>query len=651
MTIGRNLFSPAVPELLFALDTFAIVLWTIAYALTRTRNYRFGMRLACVGGVVVTLISMVLRSEPWMFTNVALLVGVGGGLLGRRDALALAGLGIVGLFVSAYVYGVPQGRGELTYMAFFVFFVVGVLEFAVAFRGRLDHERQQQVVASEERYRSLFELAFDGVVFVRGDEILESNRGFSRMTGRPRDALVGKPLGSVIEITGRAATRPVSSVETAVREGRGKRPNGEPFYVEVVSRPQESRGAIAECIAVRDITERKHAELQLSITHRAVSLGTLAAGVAHEINNPLAWVRTNIEVLQERLSDSLGATWRAEHPTLAQTIDDSVEGVSRVELVVRDLGVLSRDDKDVGVAFVNDALDLAVRMAAKQLLPRAELVRDIGDVPAVRGHHSRLGQVFLNLLTNAAHAFEERRGNEGQDNAVTIAVRSEGDHVIVEITDNGCGIAPELLPHVFDPFFTTKTDGSGTGLGLPISRSIVHALGGQMSVRSELGLGTTFTVELPVSRERPPAAGPEPTVVASVPTSGERASILVLDDEPLVGKSLVRALREHDVTYCERGADAVELLQRQSFDLVLCDLMMPDMTGEDVFEQTPVALRERFVFMTGGAFTSRARSFLERTPNRVLPKPFSTADVRAIAAGLVQARVASARVDPANVSG
>lgn len=606
-------------------------LWVVAYALSRTARYRLGLRIACWTGAVGTMIIMVLRTEPWVFTNIGVLLIAAGTLLGRRDLIPLAVASLLALAAAPRLFAFPLSDRDVLFMAAFVVMVVIAVEVAAEYRRRLDAEQRVALETSEARHRGLFDLAFDGVVFVRDGVIVDCNRGFSRLTGRPRPDLEGMQLSRVIEDTGKP--RVASSTETAVREGRGKRPDGEPYYVEVVSRPQLADGRTVECLAVRDVSERKHAELQLSIAHRAVSMGTLAAGVAHEINNPLAWVRTNMEIVSEALADKLGESWHEEHPDLAGAVTDSLTGVERVELVVRDLGVLSRDDPEVGTANVSDAIELAIRMAAKQLRTRARLVREEQEVPVVGAHPSRLSQVFLNLLNNAAQSFLD---TDRDNNEVVVRSRREDDTVVVEISDNGPGIDPDVLPHIFDPFFTTKNDGSGTGLGLPISRSVVHGLGGRLSVRSEVGEGTTFLVELPVAEGQPAGARPATPATDVAPEDAVRASVLVIDDEPLVGKSLVRALSGHDVVYCEHGEAALSMLEERQFDLVLCDLMMPDMTGEDVFARAPEAQRERFVFMTGGAFTAQARAFLEGSDNPLLPKPFSTRDVRALLTAVAQ---------------
>jgi CheY-like chemotaxis protein len=241
------------------------------------------------------------------------------------------------------------------------------------------------------------------------------------------------------------------------------------------------------------------------------------------------------------------------------------------------------------------------------------------------GHASRLEQVFLNLLINAVQALPSDRVH---DNCIRIRTGLErrgcSDWVVVEVADNGAGIPPGLVDRVFDPFFTTKPVGMGTGLGLPICHSIVTRMGGNVAVKSELGEGTSFFVSLPVASADTLHAAIPPAI--SVVRSTRRAKILVIDDEPAVATTLSRLLgEEHDVVVATDGQHALECLERQSFDVVLCDLLMPEMSGMELYEELRrrnPAQAERVAFMSGGAFTPRAASFLAQVQNPRIEKPF-----------------------------
>jgi len=217
-----------------------------------------------------------------------------------------------------------------------------------------------------------------------------------------------------------------------------------------------------------------------------------------------------------------------------------------------------------------------------------------------------------------------------QANRITVRTRTDEEGwAVIEVVDNGTGIEPDRMSRVFEPFFTTKDVSEGTGLGLSICRNIVREAGGTIDVRSELDRGTTFVVRLPASTLTPIARPAKPPPTA---TPGARASVVVIDDEPLVGRSIRRALRGHDVQVFTSGEEAIDrLCSEEPFDVVFCDLMMPEVSGMEVFarvrEQCP-DIASRFVFMTGGAFTAEARAFLKQTPLACLEKPFELRQIR-----------------------
>jgi CheY-like chemotaxis protein len=238
--------------------------------------------------------------------------------------------------------------------------------------------------------------------------------------------------------------------------------------------------------------------------------------------------------------------------------------------------------------------------------------------------------VLLNLLLNAVQAMDERTLQHNEIRVV--ARRGAGARVIVEVADNGAGIPAEQLRRIFDPFFTTKS--FGTGLGLSICHSIVTSLGGRISVESHVGEGSTFRVELP-TRPHVVDSVPPPSSETAARMAATRARVLVIDDEVAIANTLRELLEpENEVTAVTSGADAIDRVRGGSqYDVVLCDLMMPQMSGMEVYDRlraTAPGLEERVVFMTGGAFTSRAAEFLARVPNRRVEKPFSISVVEQV---------------------
>lgn len=498
---------------------------------------------------------------------------------------------------------------------------------------------------AEEQFRRLIEEAPDAIAVHRDGRFVYCNPKMVELLGcRDASELIDRPILDVVHPDDRAAVQ--ACVEEIlrtghpvhVREQRFLRRDGSVVVAEISGIAIEYDGRPAVLAFLRDVTERKQMEQRLQQSDRLISMGMLAASVVHEINNPLAYVMANLSLMMERLrdvpSDSASIeTLREVVGEITEPLNDAYHGVERVRAIAQDLKVFSRAKGDqtepVDVCAV---LESTIRMAWNAIRHRARLVKHYERVPLIMASESRLAQVFLNLLINAVQAIPE--GN-APAHEIRVAVRNEKGAVVIEVSDTGVGIPPEVRERIFEPFFTTKPVGVGSGLGLSISRSIVTALGGRITVESEVGRGTTFRVTLPV----PPAATPSIQPTGRVPTESlrsgtRRLQVMVVDDEPAIGAVLRRVIsREHDVTVVTSGKEALERLETGAFDLVLCDLMIPDLTGMELFErvrkQKP-ALSKRFVFLTGGVFTPQARAFLEQVTNPVLSKPFELREIRAL---------------------
>lgn len=351
-------------------------------------------------------------------------------------------------------------------------------------------------------------------------------------------------------------------------------------------------------------------------------MGTLAAGVAHEVNNPIAFVISNVDYALSELKPG-GAPANGEE--LVEALEDAKQGAVRVAAIVRDLKLLARQDAPTEVAVdLRTLVESACRFTAHETRHRAKVIQELDDVPLTLADETRLGQVFINLIVNAAHAIP---AGHAAANKITVRTRQLGDRIIAEVEDTGSGIPAHVLPRIFDPFFTTKPVGVGTGLGLSISHSIIVGLGGTLSVKSEPGRGTVFTVGLPI---RAPEPKPEPASTGL--QSSARLRILIVDDERLIGAALRRTLgAQHDVDSCVDASEALALIRtRKPYDVVLCDLMMPNMTGMDfhaVVRREVPKLAAKFVFMTGGACTEEAEAFIKKTEAAVLSKPFQPAQL------------------------
>jgi PAS domain S-box-containing protein len=489
-----------------------------------------------------------------------------------------------------------------------------------------------EVEASRSRWQALVEHAPDLVLQIDpSGRILFVNR--TTPPRRPEDA-VGQPwhrfvtpeyhaaLDSALR-TVIATGKPVS-VETMATDGR---------WFSMLLGPLVIGGEITGAIATaRDISAKKQTEAQLIVSDRMASVGTLAAGVAHEINNPLAAVLANLELAQREVARLAQHTHVGE---LGELVHEAREAADRVRQIVRDLRVFSRSEEEqLGAVDVRAVLDSTLRIAWNEIRHRARLVRDFQDVPPVLGNESRLGQVFVNLLVNAAQAIPE---GLAETNQITVRTRVRDDRVAVDVVDTGTGMSPAVLHRLFTPFFTTKPVGVGTGLGLSICQRIVTAMGGEIRVDSAPGQGSSFSVLLPFAPAgRAPASAEAPARVRQ----GRRGRVLVIDDEALIALAVRRMLAdEHHVETVGRAEDALARLRAgERYDVILCDLMMPQVTGMDLHatlaREIP-ELTDRMIFMTGGAFTLRARQFLDGIPNPRIEKPFDAQLLRALVDGLV----------------
>jgi PAS domain S-box-containing protein len=481
------------------------------------------------------------------------------------------------------------------------------------------------------RVAVMFESLSDGAFLTdRELAVVDLNSSAERLFSLTRSRALSTPLFRLLGAPNAAALETQAALEFA-KEGRWSvelalGPDAEQTFELVAFPLRNEDDVVGAAFLFRDITERKKLQRQVAFYDRLSSLGTLSAGIAHEINNPLSFVVSSLEFVL----DELGARPEA-HQTELEALRDALEGARRISNTVRDMKILSRDD---GPAHpeptdARQQLELALKMTHKLVSSRAVLVRELAQpLPRVTANQSGLSQVFINLLVNAAQAIPE-----GRHGRIVVRQRAVDGSVLTEVTDDGVGIPAENLSRIFDPFFTTKPVGVGTGLGLSICHGLVTGFGGELRVDSEVGRGTTFTVKLPIAQD-------EVEVKCEVPVPAKRrAHLLLVDDEPLLLRALARNLSPlHDVSTAGSVDEALAQLRTGDFDMILCDLMMPERTGMDLYEELNrdrPELATRMVFVSGGAFTDRARDFVKQVPNLMITKPIDRAEL----ANLVQVRL------------
>ena len=416
-------------------------------------------------------------------------------------------------------------------------------------------------------------------------------------------------------------------------EGRMIRKDGRivPVQLSFVAR---ARGRGHFCF-VRDLTRQKVVEGQLASSAAITAVGSLATGLAHEINNPLAVVLANVEEavrVSADLTPAVPESTQAELVDLRAMLDEALSAAQRVQFIVRDLRVFACADDRRGRVDLNAVIEACCNIAFAEIRHRARLVKDLKAVVPVLGSEAKIAQVILNLLVNAAHAMPE---GDVEQNEIRIATSQQGRAaVVLEVADTGSGVSPENATHVFDPFFTTKP--RRPGMGLSICQATVAAHGGEISMRPGERGGTVVRVVLPtLEAETSENAG------ASVEGAAPQRRVLVVDDDPLVLRSLTRVLaRDFEVSSARNGREALDLVRAGgTFDAMLCDLMMPELSGielHELLERDDPELARRTVFLTGGAFSGHAQTFLDSVGQPHLEKPVDLKTVRELLMELSQ---------------
>lgn len=370
------------------------------------------------------------------------------------------------------------------------------------------------------------------------------------------------------------------------------------------------------------LEELREAQSRLALQDRLAVMGTLAAGVAHELNNPLTYVIGNLELLT-------GTNLTGEEQL---SLADIKAGVRRIHGIVNSLKVLSRSEEERKVPLdLNLIGQVACRLGSQECALCCQLECHWYPEPVyVLGDEGRLTQVLLNLLLNACQAF---RRADLDSNRIRVRTWMEGPQACLEVSDNGPGIPEEIRDRIFDAFFTTKPVGSGTGLGLSICQGILKALGGSLELRPA-DSGATFRVTLPASAES------ARTVEKPDPKSPDRLEglkCLIIDDDPKVAQVLQRLLSRCHCQLALGGAEGLRVLEQQSdFDMIICDLMMPELSGIQVYRAASALNQKRFVFVTGGV-TLEDEIFIQNCGAPLLNKPFGPDKLVAAYAQLVSA--------------
>lgn len=536
-----------------------------------------------------------------------------------------------------------------------------VSEHVERLRGGLEQtvaERTAKLAQTLDGVRALLDMLPDTVLVYRRNLILYANRAGEALLGYDQGELEGKSLDELAAPEQRQALvgrlrRAARGTPTAFTADLVQR-DGAHCVGDVVASFAHYDDRPAAVAVIRDASVRTRLEQKLRTADRLASIGRLASGVGHEINNPLTTVIANLYEASEAARDVDQPPAAAAE--LRQSLDEASRGADRVRGIVAHLRQLSRTDDKAEAAM--SALDLrhvvsqTIQLARYETRHRAEIHTELDEVELVVGNARRLGQAVLNLLVNAAEAMD---GHE--PGRIDVRVRRDRDAVVLEVEDNGRGMSPETLARAADPFYTTKDVGEGTGLGLALCYGVAENHGGALAIQSEQGVGTLVRLTLPaascrfdtgrivrlITSER---LSPLPAVEVAQP---RRARVLIVDDEEALGNAFVRLLREHEAHFVTSGAAALAAWDDEPFDVILCDLMMPEMTGAELYAELCARepnMRDRFIVVTGGAVTPESEQFLANSELEVLYKPVSPPRLREVVAEHV-ARIRSEAVGAA----
>lgn len=521
---------------------------------------------------------------------------------------------------------------------------------------------------SRTNYRTLIDSVPDLMYIICPEgKIADCNQSAIEFTGYTRNELIGKQVEDIYDEGSRemAVTFFQEWKKSGIlrnKELKIRTKKGQAIDVELnVNTVRDESGAITSSVSVqRVITERKKVEAmrnKLAHADRLLVIGQLAAGVAHEINNPAAYIMANISSMQATISEIKDICSRVKdclefddldtlrdklrevlsasniYPILAESeeiLKETFDGVDRIRSIVKDLRIFSRLEEDkLEFTSINEVIDIACNMTYNEIKHKARLEKNLSKLPLIKADKGKLVQVIINMMLNSAQAIVQ---GDMDNNKIRIISESKDDKITVRIEDTGKGIPPEARDHIFEPFFTTKPKEKGTGLGLALCADIINKHKGEIRLLDTSSEGTRFEIKIPFD-PKDAVKGPLTQQDYAKLRSGNKKRLLLIDDEALLLKAYKRNLQDdYQISTCERAEEALELLKKdQDFHLILCDIIMPGMSGIDLFneirEKMP-ELSKKFVFCSGSGFGFSSKEIKDTYDNIFLQKPISMAKLK-----------------------
>lgn len=498
-------------------------------------------------------------------------------------------------------------------------------------------------------YRAVEQSPSSIVITDKDGAIEYVNPKFTQLTGYTSEEVIGK--NPRILKSGQQTPEFYKQLWDTIASGKewrgefqNKKKTGELYWESAsISSINNSAGVLTHFIAIKeDITQKKQMEQILLQSEKMASIGTLAAGIAHEINNPIAYIDSNLKAIRKNLTVMMefchtiknaieahskicsnGDTYLSDIfvrqkeklnieyflTDTGDAVNESLEGTEKVKRIVTDLRDFSRSEKpEMKLANINDGLDKTINIVWNELKYKAEVIKEYGTIPEIECDIHKLEQVFMNILVNAAHAIEK-------NGVIKIKTLYRDDFIIIQISDTGKGIPPENLKRIFDAFFTTKETGKGTGLGLSIAYKIIQDHKGTINVESEIGKGTTFTIKLPVNKS----------------ISSKEYNILIVDDEIIVRDLLKKNINNYNplitVYLAKGGFEAADLLHSFKFEVVLLDINMPGIDGFEVcnkIKHDEITKNTKVIIISGLEASEFREKSIEAGAMEFLEKPISS---------------------------
>jgi two-component system NtrC family sensor kinase len=453
------------------------------------------------------------------------------------------------------------------------------------------------------------------IVDARGT-VRRANRIFADLIRVPVTAVAGRPWLSLVPVTwsdvvARALAHPGSNYELR---------SGDRVLIASAIPLPEAGDAV---LLFEDQTEKRRLQEQLIQSEKMSAIGQLIAGVAHDLNNPLASVVGFSDFLTEGVDIP---------PALAEPLHVIRQEAERAATIVKNLlSFARRQAEERRLHTIRPLLESVIALLRNQLMAhKVETTLEVeADIPEIELNANQIKQVFVNLLNNAAQAI----ATTGRGGLIRVTVRRWLDGVAVTVADDGPGMPPDIATRVFEPFFSTKPEGEGTGLGLSICQGIVKEHGGRISLETTPGRGATFMVQLPGG-----VRSPQPTTPPLPVSPGESLRILVVDDEPHILHYMRATLESwgHRVEVATDGTEAVDRALAEPFDVIICDLRMPRLGGREMYqrlERQHPDIADKVIFATGDTVRGDTLQFLEGLGRPFLHKPFTLAELRRILGG------------------